>query len=70
MQKEDANKQFFKFVKNNYKNWLYDENSPLLSHKIIEKKVAPILNNNIPTYFVLIDNLHYDQWKLSTRYYS
>ena len=29
MQKEDANKQFFKFVKNNYKNWLYDENSPL-----------------------------------------
>ena len=24
MQKEDANKQFFKFVKNNYKNWLYD----------------------------------------------
>ena len=40
MQKDDANKQFFKFVKNNYKNWLYDDNSPLLSHKIIEKKVA------------------------------
>ena len=39
MQKEDANKQFFKFVKNNYKNWLYDENSPLLSHKIIEKRL-------------------------------
>ena len=39
MQKDDANKQFFKFVKNNYKNWLYEENSPLLSHKIIEKRL-------------------------------
>ena len=64
MQKDDANKQFFKFVKNNYKNWLYEENSPLLSHKIIEKKVAPILNSDVPTYFVLIDNLRYDQWKI------
>jgi len=64
MQKDDANKQFFKFVKNNYKNWLYDNDEPLLSHKIIEKKVVPILNNNVPTYFVLIDNLRYDQWKI------
>ena len=64
MQKDDANKQFFKFVKNNYKNWLYDENAPLLSHKVIEKKVAPILNNHVPTYFLLIDNLRYDQWKI------
>ena len=64
MQKDDANKQFFKFVKNNYKNWLYGDNSPLLSHKIIEKKVLPILNSNVPTYFVLIDNLRYDQWKI------
>ena len=64
MQKDDANKQFFKFVKNNYKSWLYGDNSPLLSHKIIEKKVLPILNSNVPTYFVLIDNLRYDQWKI------
>ena len=39
MQKDDANKQFFKFVKNNYKNWLYEEDI-LLSHKIMKKGCA------------------------------
>ena len=62
MQKSDANAQFFKFVKKNYKDWLYDKNSPLMSHKIIKDEVIPIISNAQPTYFILIDNLRYDQW--------
>ncbi|MAM04535.1 MAG: two-component system response regulator [Flavobacteriales bacterium] len=64
MQKSDANAQFFKFVKKNYKDWLYDKNSPLMSHKIIKDEVIPIISNAQPTYFILIDNLRYDQWKV------
>ena len=64
MQKNEANAQFFKFVKNNYHDWMNRKSSPLLSNNIFRKKVLPILDQNIPTYFILIDNLRYDQWKI------
>tara|TARA_B100001250_G_scaffold103406_1_gene87187 strand:- start:11954 stop:13498 length:1545 start_codon:yes stop_codon:yes gene_type:complete len=64
MQKAEANSQFFKFVKNNYRDWMNGENPPLMSHNIIRKKVLPIMKNNKPTYMIVIDNLRYDQWKV------
>ena len=64
MQKAEANSQFFKFIKNNYKDWLNGDNSPLLSHNIVRKKVLPLMEGNKPTYLILIDNLRYDQWKI------
>ena len=63
MQQSEANSLFFKFVKNNYKSWVNGIDSPLMSHNILKKKVFPFLNENISTYFVVIDNLRYDQWK-------
>ena len=63
MQKADANSQFFKFVKNNYQEWVRGNNSPLMSHNIIRKKVSPLMSFDKPTYMILIDNLRYDQWK-------
>ena len=64
MQKSEANSQYFKFVKENYKNWISGNNSPLMSHNIIRNKVVNILSENKPTYMILIDNLRYDQWKI------
>ncbi|SVC34265.1 uncharacterized protein METZ01_LOCUS287119, partial [marine metagenome] len=64
MQKNEANAQFFKFVKNNYKSWLDGKDAPLLSHHIIRKNVVGHLTNEKPLYFILIDNLRYDQWKI------
>ncbi|MBT6699943.1 MAG: PglZ domain-containing protein, partial [Flavobacteriales bacterium] len=64
MQKTEANTQFFKFIKNNYKNWINGENSPLLSHNLVRKKVIPLMEDRIPTYLIIIDNLRYDQWKI------
>ena len=64
MQKTEANSQFFKFIKNNYKDWLNGDNSPLLSHNIFLKKVLPLMEGNKPTYLIVIDNLRYDQWKI------
>jgi len=68
MQKSDANSQYFKFVKNNYKDWLSGINSPLMSHNLIRKKVIPLVTDEIPTYMILIDNLRYDQWKIIEPY--
>ena len=62
--KQSLNTQFFKFIKNNYKDWINGEDSPLFSHNIVRKKVIPLMDERIPTYLIVIDNLRYDQWKI------
>ncbi len=65
MQKDEANANFAKFIIKNYEGWLNDPNGekPLMSHQLIRKKVLPLLTEE-PTFFILIDNLRYDQWKI------
>jgi DNA-binding response OmpR family regulator len=65
MQKSEANALFFKFIEKNYINWVSgkDIHAPVMSHTLLKNKVAPILEENDSVYFVLIDNLRYDQWK-------
>ncbi|MBX2915980.1 MAG: PglZ domain-containing protein [Cyclobacteriaceae bacterium] len=65
MQKVEANVNFCRFVKRNYENWLNNPNAdkPLLSHQLMKKKVFPELKSGTSCFFVLIDNLRWDQWK-------
>lgn len=65
-QKSEANNNFSKFIINNYESWLHDpeEDRPILSHQLMKKKIFPELDNNLPVFFILIDNLRYDQWKI------
>jgi len=65
MQKNEANKEFFKFINRNYLDWLkhHSKNAPTLSHTLIKDKVLPYLKDDIPTFFILIDNLRYDQYR-------
>lgn len=65
MQKNEANLNFSKFVKENYEEWLNDPESdrPMLSHEVMKKKVIPELNDERPVFFIVIDNLRFDQWK-------
>lgn len=67
MQKNEANVQFSKFVEANYVNWLKnpDQNAPVMSHQLFKKKVFPVADaTEDPVFFVLIDNLRFDQWKV------
>jgi CheY-like chemotaxis protein len=65
MQKAEANTQFSKFIEKNYISWIKDQDkAPILSHQLFKKKVFPSLQENVPTFFILIDNLRYDQWKI------
>ncbi len=65
MQKGEANTQFSKFVEDNYLGWVNGkEKAPLLSNELLKKKVFPLINNDTPVFFILIDNLRYDQWKI------
>ncbi len=66
MQKSEANQLFSKFVEMNYLNWLRDpEKSPLMSHYLLRRKAIPLVDETEePVFFLLIDNLRYDQWKV------
>lgn len=65
MQKTEANAIFARFVENNYLTWINDPSQgPLLSHHLFKKKVFPVLEQERPTFFILIDNLRYDQWRI------
>jgi len=65
MQKSEANAQFFKFIKSNYESWFSgSQDSPLMSHQIFKHSVLPELNEDKTTFFIVIDNLRYDQWKM------
>ncbi len=64
-QKSEANTEFFKFISRNYASWLNPKTAdkPVMSHTLLKEKVLPQLEKGTPTFFVLIDNLRFDQWK-------
>lgn len=66
MQKEEANNRFTRFVIDNYESWLNDPEAdkPLLSHQLMKSKVLPHVGKGTPVFFLVIDNLRYDQWKI------
>lgn len=65
MQKSEANTEFCKFVSKHYINWINkpDEHTPTLSHTLLKEKVLPFIEDNVPTFLILIDNFRFDQWK-------
>lgn len=64
MQKKEANQLFCRFIADNYSFWLNGvEDAPVMSHTLIEKKIAPHLQGQSVMLFV-IDNLRYDQWRV------
>ena len=63
-QKQEANTQFFKFIKKNYQDWLEGDHKPILSHTLFKDCVLPHINKNKGTLLVVIDNLRYDQWRM------
>ncbi len=64
-QKQEANTEFFKFISKNYVKWVTPKATlaPVMSHTLLRNKVFPNLEKGVPLFFVLIDNLRFDQWK-------
>src|ERR1700759_4727946 len=66
LQKAEANTQFCKFIERNYLDWIKNpESGPVTSPQLFKKKVFPRLDGNKgPLFFILIDNLRYDQFRI------
>jgi len=64
-QKNEANTEFFKFVSRHYAKWMDPKSvsGPIMSHTLFRFKVLPHVEKGVPTFFVLLDNLRFDQWK-------
>ncbi|MEO5591614.1 MAG: bifunctional response regulator/alkaline phosphatase family protein [Chitinophagaceae bacterium] len=64
-QKQEANTEFFKFISRNYLSWVNPKTNaaPVMSHTLMQQKVFPAIEKGVPTFFILIDNLRFDQWK-------
>jgi CheY-like chemotaxis protein len=63
-QKQEANTEFFKFISRNYASWISPKNdAPIMSNTLMQYKVLPHVEKGTPTFFLLIDNLRFDQWK-------
>jgi|TARA_B110000240_G_C13487705_1_gene448207 CheY-like chemotaxis protein len=63
-QKQEANSQFFKFIKKNYEDWFHGYEKPTLSHTLFKDYVVPNIDKENGTLLVVIDNLRYDQWRV------
>jgi CheY-like chemotaxis protein len=65
LQKAEANTQFCKFIEKNYLDWMANPDSgPTVSCQLFKKKVFPRLDGSGPLFFILIDNLRYDQFRI------
>jgi hypothetical protein len=66
MQENDANNAFTKYLTNHYLSWLDPDalEKPVLSPSLFSKKIFPNVQQGRPVFFILIDNLRFDQWKM------
>ncbi len=65
MQKDDANKAFFRFIKDNYIYWFDMEfgDRPMLSPDIFKHRIFPLLDSGKKVFVLVVDNLRFDQWR-------
>lgn len=64
MQKTEANNLFAKYIRKNYENWIESGKHPVMSPDIFKTKVFPLLDKGEKVFFILIDNLRQDQWRI------
>lgn len=71
MQKEEANYNFGRYIRNHYSGWFQQgAKRPLLSPDLFRNKVFPLLNKGQKVVVVLIDNLRYDQFRVLSKVIS
>ena len=64
-QKREANKEFSKFVENNYRSWINaasDSDKPTLTVDILSKYLVDQVKNHDNVFFFVLDCLRLDQW--------
>ena len=66
---KECNAEFSKFIESEYLHWLTDrdkreEGAPLLSPHLLDQFLVPRLQNGRPTFFIVVDCMRLDQWRV------
>lgn len=72
-QGKEANAAFARFVKKNYSEWVGEgeiKDRPLMSPNLFKEKLIPMLDKGENLFFVLVDNLRFDQWKIISKMFG
>ncbi len=62
LEKQDCNALFAKSVEENYRDWLFGIDSPILSVDVFSKFVVPQIERGKQVFFIVLDCLRLDQW--------
>ncbi|MEO1625084.1 MAG: PglZ domain-containing protein, partial [Bacteroidota bacterium] len=55
---------FSKFIVRNYQDWMDGSSeSPTMSNTLMRQKIFTQMDQEVPTFMILLDNLRYDQWR-------
>ncbi len=60
--KQEANRLFGKYIKNNYLTWMEDEH-PIMIHEVLNDRLFPYIDDGKPVFLIVIDNLRFDHWR-------
>ena len=64
-EKLNANQEFARYVKDNYKKWLHSDDAPTFSYDILSQYLLPEVEKaDKPVYFIVLDCLRLDQFKI------
>jgi len=66
MQRTEASSQFCKFVARNYLDWMQGDRTdrPMMCHDVMKERILPLLDKGEKVFFMVIDNLRVDQWRM------
>lgn len=66
MQKSEANRNWAKFIRKHYINYIRkpDAHTPPMSHTVVKRMLLPQLTGDMPVFLILLDNFRFDQWKM------
>lgn len=62
--RKEWNTEFTKYIENNYRNWLHDDDRPMLSPDVTGAYLVPELKKGNKVLFIVVDCMRSDQWML------
>jgi CheY-like chemotaxis protein len=62
LQIKSCNSEFTSFVEKNYEKWINSDERPNFSFDLISNYIEPLLQEDKPTYFIILDCLRLDQY--------
>ena len=62
LEKRNSNNEFSNYIADNYAHWLSSDDRPTMSFDVVSQHVMPLLEEDRPVYFIILDCMRLDQY--------